>query len=174
MRFSIVHLLALAAFTSAAPAPITSAITDRFIVVMKKGTSESTLQSVVASLGLTSTARTVSFGSYSAFHGPLTSSLVQSITGLASVDYIEPVSTVSANALKTQKNAPYGLGRISHRNKGITDYVYDESAGAGTFAYIIDTGIFVGHNDFGGRATFGANFAGEFFLPDIFIVCTYS
>lgn len=52
----------------------------------------------------------------------------------------------------------WGLARISHRNLGSTSYIYDNTAGAGTFAYIIDTGIYVEHADFEGRATFGANF----------------
>lgn len=39
--------------------------------------------------------------------------------------------------------------------------MYDESAGQGTCSYVIDTGIFTGHPDFGGRATFLKNFAGD-------------
>lgn len=41
---------------------------------------------------------------------------------------------------------------------GTTDYTYDDSAGADTYAYIIDTGIYLEHEDFEGRATFGASF----------------
>lgn len=40
-----------------------------------------------------------------------------------------------------QEGAPWGLGRISNRRRGNTTYKYDASAGAGTCAYIIDTGI---------------------------------
>jgi oryzin len=36
-------------------------------------------------------------------------------------------------------------------------YTYDESAGEGVTAYIIDTGVFAEHEDFEGRATFGHN-----------------
>lgn len=39
-----------------------------------------------------------------------------------------------------------GIARISHRSKGSTTYVYDDSAGAGTCAYIIDTGIYTAHS----------------------------
>lgn len=77
--------------------------------------------------------------------------------------YIEPDHLVTlsapAPAPQTQTNAPWGLGRISHREPGSTDYVYDASAGEGTYAYIIDTGIYVDHEDFGGRATWGINLA---------------
>lgn len=46
-----------------------------------------------------------------------------------------------ANEYVTQKDAPWGLGRISHRAKGSTDYTYDTSAGQGICVYVIDTGI---------------------------------
>lgn len=76
------------------------------------------------------------------------------------VDYVEPDGKVTTQQV-TQENAPWGLGRISHRNNGSTDYVYDESAGEDTFAYVIDTGILIDHVEFGGRAQWGANFAGD-------------
>lgn len=36
-------------------------------------------------------------------------------------------------------------------------YTYDTTAGAGTFAYVIDTGVNAAHVDFGGRASLGYN-----------------
>lgn len=63
-----------------------------------------------------------------------------------------------ASALTTQSGAPWGLGRISHRNAGSTQYVYDTSAGSGITVYVIDTGILISHSQFGGRARWGANF----------------
>lgn len=32
----------------------------------------------------------------------------------------------------SQESAPWGLSRISHRDNGFTNYVYDSSAGEGT------------------------------------------
>lgn len=32
----------------------------------------------------------------------------------------------------TQEGAPWGLSRISHRDNGFTNYIYDSSAGEGT------------------------------------------
>lgn len=63
-------------------------------------------------------------------------------------------------ALVTQNNAEWGLGRISHRQSPSSQYVYDDSAGRGTYAYVIDSGININHQQFGGRASNGANFAG--------------
>jgi subtilisin family serine protease len=59
----------------------------------------------------------------------------------------------------TESGAPWGLGRISHRNKGVSDYLYDGSAGEGSCVYIVDTGIFADHEEFEGRATFLKNLA---------------
>lgn len=65
-------------------------------------------------------------------------------------------------ALTTQSGAIYGLARISHRSKGQSGYIYDSTAGQGSYIYVIDTGINAAHTAFGGRAIQGANFvAGE-------------
>lgn len=61
-------------------------------------------------------------------------------------------------ALTTQSGAIYGLARISHRSKGQSGYIYDSSAGSGSYIYVIDTGINSAHTQFGGRAIQGANF----------------
>lgn len=59
----------------------------------------------------------------------------------------------------TQKGAPsWGLGRISHRQPWLYDFVYEESAGAGVTVYALDSGVDINHPDFEGRAIWGANF----------------
>lgn len=58
-------------------------------------------------------------------------------------------------ALTTQSDATWGLGTVSHRSPGSNEYVYDTNAGSGTFAYVVDTGIRVTHQEFEGRATAG-------------------
>ncbi|KAF2762816.1 serine endopeptidase [Pseudovirgaria hyperparasitica] len=64
--------------------------------------------------------------------------------------------------LTTQSGATWGLGTISHRKNGTTEYAYDTSAGAGTYAYVVDTGVVLSHEEFEGRATFGFTaFPGE-------------
>jgi len=60
--------------------------------------------------------------------------------------------------LGIQRRAVWGLGRISHQDRGDPNYIYDFSACNNTVAYIIDTGIRTTHQEFKGRATWGANF----------------
>ena len=61
------------------------------------------------------------------------------------VEYIEQASMMTTQGYVTQSNAPYGPARISHRQRGSTEYTYDDSAGAGTCTYIIDSGIDAQH-----------------------------
>jgi subtilisin family serine protease len=60
--------------------------------------------------------------------------------------------------LERQPLAPWGLGRISHRDTGIKDYIYDISGGPDVYLYVIDSGIFADHSEFGGRVSWGKNF----------------
>ena len=71
----------------------------------------------------------------------------------------EPVE-LADRALTTQTGAPWGLGTISHRTSGSTSYIYDTTAGEGTYAYVVDSGIQIAHQQFGGRATLGFNAVG--------------
>ncbi|KAI7182703.1 hypothetical protein KC315_g14566 [Hortaea werneckii] len=79
---------------------------------------------------------------------------------LPSIKSVEKDSIVKISAVSTQNNAPYGLARLSSRaNAAGTVYKYDATAGTGTFAYVVDTGINTQHQDFNkGRAILGASF----------------
>lgn len=51
-----------------------------------------------------------------------------------------------ASDLSPRAAAPWGLGRISHRAKGISTYSADSNGGSGSRVYVVDTGIYVGHS----------------------------
>lgn len=84
--------------------------------------------------------------------------MIHSLSQSDEVDWIEADTKVSTSAAVAQTNSPPGLNRISHAKAGASNYVFDDSAGAGITAYVVDTGIRVTHTEFEGRATFGANF----------------
>ncbi|KAG9245131.1 subtilisin-like serine protease-like protein PR1A [Calycina marina] len=67
-------------------------------------------------------------------------------------------STKEKRALTSQTGGPWGLGRISHQSLITTPYIYDSTAGSGVTVFVVDTGILITHTQFGGRATWGANF----------------
>ncbi|KAJ4295281.1 hypothetical protein N0V90_007292 [Kalmusia sp. IMI 367209] len=117
-------------------------------------------------------AHTYTLNSFKGFAAELSDDMVNKLASLPNVEYIEKDAIVKATiweedttldkkAIVTQSGATWGLGRISHVDKGSTSYVYDDSAGANTCAYIIDTGIYTAHPEFEGRATFLANYAGD-------------
>jgi cerevisin len=58
-----------------------------------------------------------------------------------------------------EKNAPWGLARISHRDSlsfgNFNKYLFAEEGGEGVDAYVIDTGTNIEHVDFEGRANWG-------------------
>jgi subtilisin family serine protease len=75
------------------------------------------------------------------------------------------VALVEENGLfslsSSQTPATWGLDRVDQRDLPLNNsYVYN-STGKGVTAYIIDSGIYTGHLEFRGRASWGANFTGD-------------
>ncbi|KAK9763266.1 proteinase B [Basidiobolus ranarum] len=92
------------------------------------------------------------------YAGRFQSEVVERIREMDDVAYIEADSMVYISDL--QKNAPWGLSRISHREAlsfgTYNKYLYANNGGNDVTAYIVDTGVNVDHEDFEGRATWGA------------------
>jgi cerevisin len=76
---------------------------------------------------------------------------------MAEVDYVEHDQLVFTTEI--DKQAPWGLARISHRPKlrfgTFREYIYDVHGGEGVDAYVIDTGVNIHHKEFQGRAKWG-------------------
>ncbi|KAI9290815.1 putative subtilisin-like protease precursor, partial [Neoconidiobolus thromboides FSU 785] len=91
-----------------------------------------------------------------AYHAKFSDSVLQKVRNFEDVDYIEADSRVSIQS--TQTNAPWGLARTSQRQfVDRSKYDYDGD-GNGVNVYIIDSGIYINHPEFEGRAKWGANF----------------
>jgi len=72
--------------------------------------------------------------------------------------------SIDANSCGSTQASPrsWGLGRTATWGSNWrTSYFYDsDTSGYGVNVYVIDTGVLISHPDFGGRASWGVNYAG--------------
>lgn len=62
------------------------------------------------------------------------------------MSYIEADTIVRTSSFIQQATAPTGLNRLSHTAVGGASYVFDDSAGVGITAFVVDTGIRTSHS----------------------------
>ncbi|GAB1523234.1 proteinase B [Rhizoctonia solani] len=97
--------------------------------------------------------------------GKFSDATLDKIRAMPEVEYVERDQVVYAigepegEKHASQNDAPWGLARISHRNKlgfsTFKEYIYEPTGGEGVDVYVIDTGINVKHEEFEGRAHWG-------------------
>ncbi|KFY93285.1 hypothetical protein V500_03797 [Pseudogymnoascus sp. VKM F-4518 (FW-2643)] len=142
-------------------------IPDSYIVVFNKGVNDADIESEFASVSRILSKRSSGHKgvghkyNITGFKGYQINTDTASIGEIASsplVAWVEKDGKVHANALETRDGATWGLGRISHKAAGSNSYVYDGTAGEGSTVYVVDTGIYIEHEEFEGRATWGKNF----------------
>ncbi|KAF2204347.1 subtilisin-like protein [Delitschia confertaspora ATCC 74209] len=149
------------------------AIPNSFIVVLKPKISDEALTSHLSwadgVLKSKSAARNshFAFQGFKGYHLKAPKAVAVLLAESDEVDYIEADQTFTIattpesrinSARNVQTSAPWGLARISHRNLGSSDYVYQPNSG--TYIYILDTGVRTTHQLFQGRASFGFNAVG--------------
>ncbi|EGU76035.1 alkaline proteinase [Fusarium oxysporum f. sp. raphani 54005] len=169
----------------AAPADILSkrqAVPDKYIITLKPDASDSSVAAHLNWVGdvhrrslnkrdTSGVEKTFNISSWSAYSGEFDKSTIAEIKKSPEVAFVEPDYTMylsyeesepelADRALTTQSGAPWGLGTISHRTSGSTSYIYDTTAGQGSYAYVVDSGVQVSHTNFGGRASLGYNAVG--------------
>ncbi|KAK3987159.1 peptidase S8/S53 domain-containing protein [Cladorrhinum sp. PSN332] len=180
MLFSSAALLSLLPLVLAAPsgepldkrAPLLQAragqvIPGQYIVKFKDGAAETILTAAAGKIKPTHVYK----GAFKGFSGSLDSTSLEEIRKLPEVEYVEEDAVVTIadgeiasktgsapRAIVTQLNPPWNLARISSHTPGAGVYRYDSTAGAGTCAYVLGTGIQITHPQFAGGAVWGANF----------------
>jgi hypothetical protein len=152
-----------------ATAPIISAHENHWSSIISKRASKS------SNKNLKGLGHKFALGSLKGYAIEADAATIKQIADTPEVNFVELDSIVQASSLVQQATSTWGLGRISHRNAGASNYIYDNSAGNGARVYVVDTGIYTQHTvslypllyieialihfqQFGGRATFGKNF----------------
>lgn len=140
---SFLKLLAAVPAVLAAPVLLESrqedSIAGSWIVRLRENSIlADVLGEATQALGVEAT-HTYDFGNFKGFSVDGVADALGLLTNIASIASVEPNKRMSIDALTSQANPPWGLGRISHRENVASPYIYDDSAGAGTFAYIVDT-----------------------------------
>jgi cerevisin len=83
--------------------------------------------------------------------------LLEKIKSSPIVDFVEEDQIVKTRDL--EKNAPWGLARVSHRQHPEESekhlYSFKSNSGQGVVVYIVDTGVNIHHEEFQGRAVWG-------------------
>jgi subtilisin family serine protease len=137
-------------------------IQGSYVVVFKDGASTQGVQSKVDA----TTARYGGQATYTyqaALHGynaKMTEAQAKRVAADPAVAYVQQDRAV--HLLDTQPNPPsWGLDRIDQRNLPLDNSYTFSTTASNVDAYVIDTGIRVTHQTFGGRATFLGNTVGD-------------
>ncbi|RYP64521.1 hypothetical protein DL770_009186 [Monosporascus sp. CRB-9-2] len=173
---SLLPLAFAAPAKRAEPAPLlkprgVDLIEGKFIVKMKDQITASVLDETVSAFQKDAE-HVWNVPGFKGFAGALDDAAIEQLQNHPDVEFIEQDAIITINtdiqveerdlqerAIVSQTGAPWGLGAISHQGTSSTTYVYDNSAGSNTCSYVVDTGIYTAHSQFGGRATFLANYA---------------
>jgi subtilisin family serine protease len=150
--------LALAACSDQSPvsgrapeaAPLLSAgagaIEGSYVVVLNEGADP---RSVAAVAGVEPTF--IYSAAVNGFAASLNQGQLNALQHNPNVEYIEQDQAYEAAA--TQSGATWGIDRIDQRNRPLSGtYTYTTTAST-VYAYVIDTGIYASHSQFGGRAS---------------------
>lgn len=139
-------------------------VADQYIVLFKKNISESVRQSHIDAQNAT-ILYTYDFPGFAGYAAEMHSNSLESILASPLVKSVEQNGVmrisdepVAPMACLAQEGATWGLVRSAEEDLVITgEYKYKEGIGANVVGYVIDTGIYLDHSEFGGRAVWGYN-----------------
>ncbi|KAF9923314.1 hypothetical protein BGZ65_008959 [Modicella reniformis] len=171
MKYSGLFLVAcVALFASSDAAPLINngsgnPIVGSYIVVLKEGKTVNNFVPKFNAIARRQNGRgrksTISrqYKAIEAFAVTVNDAALKELLASDDVEFVEQDQIVTINALQQNNPPSWGLPRVSQRQRNPSaPFYYQNQAGSGVTAYVIDTGINTGHSEFGGRATMGANF----------------
>jgi len=170
MKLLFVLLATCIAFTAAYVAPLLNAdakhlVPDQYMVVFHRNSTSAIRDLHVAELKTRIAAHekiidTFSIGTLIGFSAVLSKKTLVEQLSHHNVRYVEADQVVTINEDSvTQANPTWGIDRVDQTVLPLSrTFTYWASAGAGVNAYVIDTGVYVDHDELRGRATFGATF----------------
>ncbi|KAF9540940.1 hypothetical protein EC957_003629 [Mortierella hygrophila] len=168
MKYTTLLIVALVAAVQAAPlvTPPTNqrVIADSYIVVLKDTAAAPGFKTKFDGIAKKYNGRGRApeiqreYTAIPGFHATFDAATLKAIQANPDVAYVEQDSVVTIQA--SQSPVPsWGLTRVSQNVLNLSSpYYYNDLAGSGVTAYVVDTGVYTAHSEFGGRATFGANF----------------
>ncbi|KAK9765977.1 hypothetical protein K7432_005267 [Basidiobolus ranarum] len=99
-----------------------------------------------------------SLKNFNAYTGIFSEAFVSELKANENIEYVEAEQVFTTSGIQLSPPS-WGLPRISQRASNLSaPYHYPDSAGEGVDVYVIDTGIYVNHSEFQGRASLPISF----------------
>jgi aqualysin 1 len=127
-----------------------------YIVVLKDSAASSASEVASHARGSGALVRYTYSHALKGFAARLDAQQLSALRADSAVDYIVADGVMTIDT--TQTGATWGLDRIDQRRLPLSGTFSYTKNGAGVTAYVIDTGVRLTHNEFGGRATSGWDF----------------
>ncbi|KAK3830637.1 MAG: peptidase S8/S53 domain-containing protein [Linnemannia gamsii] len=167
MKYTLLIVALVAAVQAApliAPAANQRVIPDSYIVVLKDQAAAPGFKTKFDGIAKKYNGRgrapeiVREYSAIPGFHANFDAATLKAIQANPEVAYVEQDAVITIQG--SQSPVPsWGLTRVSQTTLNLSSpYYYNDLAGAGVTAYVVDTGVLTTHTDFGGRAVWGANF----------------